>query len=58
MATEDGSDYGDGMVLTIWISDDDNKIPLLMEAPTRIGRIRVTLGRGYKVSHPLASLVK
>lgn len=58
MATADGSDYGDGMTLTIWISDDGNKIPLLMEAPTRIGKIRVTLGGGYKVLHPLTSLVK
>lgn len=58
MATSDGSKYKDGMTLTVWISDDKNHIPLLMEAPVKIGKVRATLASGYKVLHPLTSLKK
>jgi hypothetical protein len=58
MATGDGTSYDGGMTMTLWISDDANHVPLLIEAPVRIGRVRVTLTGGYKVLHPMASLVK
>lgn len=58
MATEDGSTFEEGMAFTIWISDDANKIPLLIDCPIRIGRVRVTLTEGYRVLHPMDSLVK
>ncbi len=43
MATSDGSVYEDGMTLTVWVSDDDRRVPLLMECPVRVGRVTVTL---------------
>ncbi len=43
MATSDGTVYEEGMTLTVWVSDDQFRVPLLMECPVRIGRVSVTL---------------
>ncbi len=43
MATSDGSEYEEGMTLTVWVSDDARKVPLLVECPVRVGRVTVTL---------------
>ena len=58
IATSDGSTYEEGMTLTVWISDDGNKIPLMMESPIRVGRVSVYLAEGFRVVHPLTSFVK
>ncbi|MDR2911786.1 MAG: DUF3108 domain-containing protein [Alistipes sp.] len=57
MATSDGSTYEEGMTLTVWVSDDRNRIPLLIESPIRVGRVSVTLAEGFRVVHPLTSRV-
>ncbi len=58
MATSDGSTYEEGMEFTVWISDDGNKIPLVIDSPIRVGSVRVTLAEGWKVTHPLSSQIK
>lgn len=58
MATSDGTTYEDGMTMTAWISDDENKIPLLIDSPIRVGSVRVTLTDGWNVMHPLNSKIK
>jgi hypothetical protein len=58
MATSDGSSYEEGMSFTVWISDDVNHIPLMVESPIRVGRVSVTLAAGYTTVHPLTSLIK
>ncbi len=58
MATSDGSVYDEGMTFTAWISDDDNKIPLMVESPVRIGRVSVTLAEGFRTVRPLTSLIE
>ncbi len=58
MATSDGSTYEEGMEFTVWISDDMNKIPLMIDSPIRVGSVRVTLTDGWKVMHPLTSQIK
>lgn len=58
MATSDGSTYEEGMTFTAWISDDANKIPLMIESPIRVGRVSVTLAEGFRVIHPLTSFVR
>ncbi len=57
MATSDGSTYQEGMTFTAWISDDGNKIPLMIESPIRIGRVTVSLAEGFRVFHPLTSFI-
>jgi hypothetical protein len=58
MVTSDGSTYEDGMTLTAWVSDDANRIPLMIESPVRVGRVSVTIAEGFRTIYPLASFVK
>jgi hypothetical protein len=57
MATADGATYAEGMELTAWVSDDANRIPLLIETPIRVGSVRVTLA-SWNVLAPLTSKIK
>jgi hypothetical protein len=58
MATSDGSTFEEGMSFTTWISDDANKIPLMVESPVRVGRVSVTLADGFRTLRPMTSKVK
>jgi hypothetical protein len=44
--------------VTFWISDDENKIPLMIEAKILIGSIKVELTNSEGLSHPLAIVKK
>lgn len=44
--------------VTFWISDDGNKIPLLIEAKVLVGAIKVELTNTKGLSHPLAITTK
>lgn len=57
MATGDGSTYEDGMEFTVWMSDDANKIPLLIESPIRVGSVRVMLSEASNLLNPMSSRV-
>jgi hypothetical protein len=57
MATSDGATYEEGMELTAWVSDDANRIPLLIETPIRVGSVRVTISKWHTLS-PLTSKIK
>lgn len=58
LGTTEGFSFTDGSVFTIWISDDENKIPLYIESPVRIGSINAYIS-GYKgLKYPVTSLVK
>lgn len=58
LGTTEGFSFTDGTIFTIWISDDENKIPLYIESPVRVGSIQAYIS-GYKgLKYPVASLVK
>lgn len=58
LGTTEGYSFTDGTVFTIWISDDENKIPLYIESPVRVGSINAYIS-GYKnLKYPLESLIK
>ncbi len=58
LGTSEGYSFTDGTVFTIWISDDENKIPLYIESPVRVGSINGYIS-GYKnLKYPLTSLIK
>lgn len=46
LVTSTGESFEDGTELTLWISDDRNRIPLLVETPIRVGSVRARLD-GY-----------
>lgn len=58
LGTSEGFSFTDGTVFTIWISDDENKIPLYIESPVKIGSINAYIS-GYKgLKYPVKSKIK
>ncbi len=58
LGTSEGFSFTDGTVFTIWISDDENKIPLYIESPVKVGSINAYIS-GYKgLKYPVTSLIK
>ena len=58
LGTTEGYSFTDGTIFTIWISDDENKIPLYIESPVKIGSINAYIS-GYKgLKYPVTSLMK
>lgn len=58
LGTTEGYSFTDGTVFTLWLSDDENKIPLYIESPVRVGSINAYIS-GYKgLKYPLTSLIK
>ena len=53
LGTTEGYSFEDGSMFTIWISDDQNKIPLAIESPVRIGSINAYIYRYYGLKHPM-----
>ncbi len=54
IATSSAESFEDGSEFTLWISDDDNRIPLLIESPVRVGSVRAVLREYDGVRHRLA----
>jgi len=53
-----GDVFQGGEDLVIWVSDDENRIPLWIEAPIIVGKIKARLV-GYKgLKYPLSSLIE
>ncbi len=42
----------------IWISDDENKIPVLVEAPTKVGKVKVRLNRMSGLKYENTNILK
>lgn len=58
LGTSEGFSFTDGTVFTIWISDDENKIPLYIESPVRIGSINAYISAYKGLKYPMTSLIK
>lgn len=54
----DGSVFKEGSAMNIWVSDDENKIPLLIESPLSVGSVKAVL-KSYKgLKHPFKAKQK
>ncbi|HEY0732720.1 MAG TPA: DUF3108 domain-containing protein [Chitinophagaceae bacterium] len=53
-----GTVFDGGEKMTIWVTDDNNRIPVRAESPLKVGSIKVDL-MGYRnLRHPFTALVK
>ena len=53
-----GNVFKDGDKMTIWVSDDKNKIPLIIESPVSVGSVKAVL-KSYKgLKYDLESEIK
>ncbi len=53
-----GNVFDEGQRMNIWISDDGNKIPLIIESPVSVGSLKVVLKEYEGLKHPLSSKIK
>jgi hypothetical protein len=44
--------------LMLWISDDENRIPLLMQSPVKVGTVSARLSKYANLKYPLTSKIK
>jgi hypothetical protein len=52
-----GTIFEGGEKMTVWVSDDENHLPLRVESPISVGSVKVDM-MGYKnLRHPLSSLI-
>ena len=50
--------FTDGTEFFIWITNDENKIPVMLASPVRVGEIRAYLRRYEGLKYPLLSKIK
>lgn len=53
----EGNIFKRGDVLKMWISDDKNRIPLLVESPIRVGFVKALFRRGENTKYPITKSV-
>jgi hypothetical protein len=53
-----GTIFEGGEKMTVWVTDDDNHIPVRVESPIAVGSIKVDLMLFRNLRHPLTSKVK
>lgn len=54
----DGSIFKGGEDMTVWVTDDENKIPIYVEAKIIVGAIKVYLYESKGLIHPLDALIE
>lgn len=54
----EGKMFEKGEGMTIWISDDENKIPLMVESKLKIGSVKAMLTSEKHTAHPMTSEIK
>jgi Protein of unknown function (DUF3108) len=53
----EGTIFAGGEKMTVWVSDDENKIPIRIESPISVGSVKVDM-MGYRnIRHKLSSLI-
>ncbi len=50
-----GEVFSEGAHMNIWVSDDANKVPLLIESPVSVGSIKAVLKEYKGLRHPLSA---
>ncbi|RYY99603.1 MAG: DUF3108 domain-containing protein [Chitinophagaceae bacterium] len=51
-----GTVFEGGEKMTVWVSDDENRIPLRVESPLKVGTIKVDMMGYQNLRYPLSSL--
>lgn len=51
----DGHAFEDGTEMTVWITDDGNKLPLLIESPVSVGSVKAVLESYDNLRYPISA---
>jgi hypothetical protein len=52
-----GTIFKEGDEMKVWITDDANRIPLIVESPLIVGKVRAVVKEWENLRHPITSLV-
>jgi hypothetical protein len=52
-----GTIFSGGEKMTVWVSDDRNRIPLRIESPISVGSVKVDMKACYNLRHPFTSRI-
>lgn len=53
-----GTMFKPGEELIVWVSDDKNRVPIMMEAKIRVGSIKIHLSNYQNLRYPLTAFIK
>ncbi len=53
-----GTIFEGGENMTVWVTDDDNHIPVRIESPIVVGKVKMDMMNYENIRHPLTSLIK
>lgn len=56
-ATSNDESFKDGAEFFLWLSNDDNRIPIYLESPIRVGKVSATIKHWSGLKHPFSSLI-
>jgi hypothetical protein len=54
----EGRVFKDNEALTLWVTDDENKIPIRVESDIFVGSVKVDLAEMSGIRNPLTSKIK
>ena len=52
-----GTIFEGGEKMTVWVSDDANRLPIRIESPISVGNIKVDMMSYRNLKYPLSSLI-
>jgi hypothetical protein len=53
----EGTIFSGGEKMTVWVSDDENKIPVRIESPISVGSVKIDMMGYSNIRHKLSSLI-
>lgn len=53
-----GTIFEGGEKMTVWVSDDKNRLPIRVESPISVGNVKVDMMQYRNLRHPLSSLIE
>ena len=53
-----GTIFEGGEKMTVWVTDDQNRIPVRVESPIVVGKVKVDMMSSKNIRYPLTSLIK
>ena len=54
----EGTMFSGGEKMTVYVTDDDNHIPVRIDSPIAVGSVKVDLASHKNLRHPLKALIK
>ncbi|HRO68888.1 MAG TPA: DUF3108 domain-containing protein, partial [Chitinophagaceae bacterium] len=53
-----GTIFEGGENMTVWVTDDENKIPVRIESPISVGKVKIDMMAYENLRYPMTALVK